>query len=447
MSIYPDSTECLKSELDIFTIPHTQISFEDSRYEEVFPVTSVERQTPLEFRCLSDVDYTDLSSVFLYIKTKIVQRDGLADIPAANNMADIEKVYPINNFHASMFKNIEVYLNNTLVSSNDNLYGYRAFIEKLGTFHPETLQQNGACSMYFNDSGNLNDIARFPVAAAHADKNLGATQRFERSKNSRSFEMYGKLHADIFNCNRHLLNGVELKLRLIRQDPKFCLMATDAAQNYEIVIEKAVMYVKQDKVLPSVRESHDQEIMQKTAKYPIRKVNMKYFTKSAGLTDISELEICKGVLPRRIIFGFVNATAFAGDLHLNPLNFQHFNVRNITMRINGVAKPWDKLEFDFTNKNFLHGYLSLQQATEKLFTDNPLAIKPFGKEASFENGHSLFGFNLAQNCGECLSLQTHGKIAVEIKLAQALDHPIVLIVFLEYDDILEVNSFKNVVEN
>ena len=446
-SIYPDSMLALKSELELYGVPKTQIAFEDSRYEEVYPITSLDRGTPLEFRVTSDTnEYIDLSQCFLYTKCKIVKRAGSAALvePNAPDAAvpDPSVVYPINYFHATQFKNVEVYLNGTPVSSDDNMYAYRAIIELLSSYSKNTLERQFACGMYHSDNNDLNEHGNEVTNPNDRDVNKGARKRFSKTKYSKSFEMFGRIHADIFSQNKHLMNGVELRIRLNRQDPKFCLMSKVAAENYAVVIEKAILYVKQDKVLPSIREAHVKELEKRHAKYYIRKVQMKYFTRSPNINDLSETELCKGTLPRRIILGLVDSEGFNGHQHRNPLNFEDFNIRSLQLKINGQAKPMEKLEFDFRGDNYLMGYLSMHQANGMLFQNEGLSVSP----EEYKNGHTLFGFDLNPNSGDDMSLVTDGKIGVEIKLAENHSRSITIVVYLEYDDVIEIDNFKNVVK-
>ena len=40
-------------------------------------------------------------------------------------------------------------------------------------------------------------------------------------------EAYGKIHCDIFNINRYMLNDIDIKLVFTRSSDNFCLFAVD----------------------------------------------------------------------------------------------------------------------------------------------------------------------------------------------------------------------------
>ena len=78
--IYPESCECAKSELDLFSVPFTQTSIDDSKWVEYLPLNSVtENSRPMEFMLSgSGEEYVDLSETYLHVVVKITNTDGTA---------------------------------------------------------------------------------------------------------------------------------------------------------------------------------------------------------------------------------------------------------------------------------------------------------------------------------------------------------------------------------
>ena len=64
--LHKQSYECSKSELDLFQVPPTQISFEAARIVDYHPIANIENG-PIEFFISGSSDeYIDLSQTFLY---------------------------------------------------------------------------------------------------------------------------------------------------------------------------------------------------------------------------------------------------------------------------------------------------------------------------------------------------------------------------------------------
>ena len=49
-------------------------------------------------------------------------------------------------------------------------------------------------------------------------------------KGSRTVEQQGRIHSDLFNQEKLILNGVDLLMKLHRHKPEFCLLSADTLQ-------------------------------------------------------------------------------------------------------------------------------------------------------------------------------------------------------------------------
>jgi hypothetical protein len=71
----------------------------------------------------------------------------------------------------------------------------------------------------------------------------------------------------------------------------------------------------------------------------------------------------------------VDNQAFSGSYALNPFNFQHCNLSEICIYLDGqqghVIRP---LKLDFANKQFVEAYLSMFMATGKINQDESNSI-------------------------------------------------------------------------
>jgi len=75
--ISDQSCECLKSELDLFSVPPTQTSVEKSNWIEYHPLTTIGDDSPIEFDINgTGEDYIDLADTMLLVRAKIINVDG-----------------------------------------------------------------------------------------------------------------------------------------------------------------------------------------------------------------------------------------------------------------------------------------------------------------------------------------------------------------------------------
>ena len=103
--VHPLSSECLKSELDIFAVLPTQTSIESGSYVEYNPISSINDGTPIEFVISGGgQDYIDLANTQLYVKLNVRKADNTPIVAAS-------QVGPVNLLLHSLFSEVDVNLN------------------------------------------------------------------------------------------------------------------------------------------------------------------------------------------------------------------------------------------------------------------------------------------------------------------------------------------------
>lgn len=447
--VHEDSLEILKSELELFSIPPTQASIEETRYVEYRPTTTLDKSGPVEFYLPpNDKEYLDLQNTFLYLKMRILDDSGNA-LKAKTSTSDAtipnaSIVYPVNYIHAACFKTVEVQLNNKSCSSNDTMYPYRSYFESLFTYSKASKEEQLIAAMYYKDKNPMDEHTdAITKSGSEQSKNTGAVFRFKRTAYSSPFETIGRIHSEIFSQPKLLIGDVAVRLKFHRMDPKFALMSVDADQKYTIAIDTAILFVCQKRISEAVRDAHRETLQKKNILYPVRKVQMKFFTRGPQRSDLTEPNFVTGVLPRRIILGLVSAEGFNGHQHHNPFNFAHFNVKTLILRKNGEALPFQSLEMDFTNKCSLRGYVALMEGTHYLFKNKSMDIRPF---VDYPQGYTLYAFDLSQDHSGANSfdLIQQGTISLEIKLAEPSTKGICIVAYLEYDSLIQIDSYYNV---
>uniref|UniRef100_A0A8W8MLR8 Uncharacterized protein n=1 Tax=Magallana gigas TaxID=29159 RepID=A0A8W8MLR8_MAGGI len=131
-------------ELSLFSSPTNQVAVEKVYFTEARPISSIGvSDTPIEIVVSgSGAEYIDLKRSKLYVKARILKTDGTA-------LADTEKTGIVNLPLQSMFSQMDVYLNNKLVSFNTNNYPWKAYLKTI-LFCGKTnwiLKSNQNCSI------------------------------------------------------------------------------------------------------------------------------------------------------------------------------------------------------------------------------------------------------------------------------------------------------------
>ena len=97
--------------LDLFEVPHTDISYNGYRMVVINPTTT--GITPMEFVVPPSEDYIDLNRSYFQMKLRLKYTDGSNVVAAGNHI--------VNNMAHSVIKYLSVRLNGTLISPQTDL--------------------------------------------------------------------------------------------------------------------------------------------------------------------------------------------------------------------------------------------------------------------------------------------------------------------------------------
>lgn len=335
--------------LDLFSLPPTQTAVEDGQFVEHYPLSSISPSAPIEFVISgSTEDYTDLCNTFLHLRAKVTKADGTPlDADA--------KVLPINNWLHTLFSQVDVSLNDTLVSASENTYAYRAYLETLLNTSKEAKEGPLTVQLYYQD-------ARLHYEDTDGNDNPGAMVRKSLAAESKEIDMMGRLHTDIAHQEKFILPGVDIKFRLLPSKSEFNLLADAAAGACRAVITHASLFVRKAKVNPAIALAHEKTLENATAKYPMKRVNLKTFSIPTGQLSHVQDNLFLSQTPTRLIIGFVDTAAFNGNYTQNPFNFQTYKLTYLCISLDGRQVPAKGLTPDFDNNQFARAFHGLMTA-------------------------------------------------------------------------------------
>ena len=431
--VHPLSSECLKSELDIFSVPPTQTSIESGSYVEYNPISSINDGSPIEFVISgSGQDYIDLANTQLYVKLDVRRADNTAIVAAS-------QVGPINLLLHSLFSEVDVKLNDVLITSTNNTYAYRAYLETLLSYGSEAKSTQLSSALYYKDeAGKMDDVD--PTAALC---NSGLKKRHAYISEGKTVDLLGRIHADLFYQQKFLPNDVTIRIRLIRSKNNFCLMSATPNDNYKIRISDCKIYVRKVKLSPSVFVAHAKALERGNAKYPLHRVVCKTFTVPGGNLDCSQENLFSGQLPTRLVIGCVDNDAFNGNYEKNPFNFKHYGLSQIKVYLDGQQQSIRPLEPDFANNQYISAYMTLFTGTGKQFIDEGNQIQ----REDYARGYTLYVYDLTPDLGEDdhFNLIKEGNVRVDMKFSVVLPNTINVIVYAEFENIIEIDRSRNVI--
>ena len=215
--------------------------------------------------------------------------------------------------------------------------------------------------------------------------NTGLGTRSEWTKASRTVELQGRIHSNLFNQEKLILNGVDLTVKLHRHKPEFWLLSVDTTPAYKITIVDAILYVKKIELTPSVFNAINTVLNDKNVQYAITRTTPKVFTVPRGQQSQHIDNAFLGEIPKRVAVCMMDNDSYNGNYEKNPFNFQHFNLTQIGISVNGEAILFKPLKLNFYDKLFVTAYNTLFSGTGKLHGN----IGSIIKRESYSEGYTI----------------------------------------------------------
>ena len=217
-------------------------------------------------------------------------------------------------------------LGGKLISSATNTYAHRSIREVLLNYGKQVAESQLGCGLFCKDTaGQMEemDITADPVL------NTGLGTRSEWTKTSKTVELQGRIHSELFNQEEIILNGVYLMVKLHRHKPEFCFLSVDTAPAYKIIIVDTILYVKKIKLTPSVFNAINTVLNDKNAQYAITRTTPKVFTVPRGRQSQHIDNGFLGAIPKHIAICMMDNDSYNRNYKKNPFSFQHYNLTQI----------------------------------------------------------------------------------------------------------------------
>ena len=356
---------------------------------------------------------------YLHVICKVIHSGG-------TNLKEGENIAPINNLLHSLWSQVDLYLNDMLITPSTNTYPYRAYLETLLSFDDSVKRNRLRSALWVNDwRGTREDY----------DRNSGYNRRKSCVRESQLVELYGRLHLDLFMQERFLVNAVDMKLKLTRSKPGFVLMGDSA--DYQIKLEQVHLYVRKVTLNPAVLLAHAKALDKTPVKYPVQRVEMKTYAVTKGGLTANHQNVFMGQIPKIIIVGMVRSESFNGAVKTNPFYFEHNSIDFIALHVNGEQFPSKAFKPDFSEGLFMREYHSVFADTN-MDGDQSNNID----REDYKLGSTLFAFDLTPGQGDSghFNLIRTGNVDVEIHFARASTTNQNVILYAQFDNVMEIDK-------
>ncbi len=430
-----------KMELDVFSVPTTQVAVKSGFWHEVNPQNTLTDAGPYEFYMPSDPHFLDLSRNYIFMKLSITKRNGL---PLQWNGAEEgeeahldDKVGPINLIGKTFFKQVKLFLGSKLAYDSGDSYAYRAHLETELNFGENFKKSFLQAAGYEPDA---------PTDKSDTNENEGWDKRCKwfmtADHQTTVVEFMSPFHVDLFNQEKYLINKIDIRMELHRNSDSFALLSYAAAPDFRIKVHDMKWIVRRVDPVESVTLALETALLRTTVKYPIRRVQIKTVQLEAGRKDTPTSAIFNGQIPRRLVICCVDSDAFHGSYRKSPFNFKHYKASSIQVIAGGMNFPPNPLEMDFTKNHISRPFVQMYESLGLAATHNSNWLDM----SDFANGYAFYVFDLSPDASDDAhwELIREGSTTVRLTFKDVIPAGgVKLIALAEFDNLITIDRFRN----
>ena len=429
------SQDVINSELLLFDPIRVNRGAQQIQWVEYRPTNQLSDNSPVEI-CVPGTGskYIDLKRSRLYVKA-CIKKGNLKDLD------EKDYVPPCNLFLQTLFSQVDVYLQQKLVSSGAAGHPYRAMFDTLLNFGPPALESQFQSQSFYKDTGGAMDSA----SEEDTEINQGFISRQKLTSLSQSVDMEGPVYADLMQMDHYLLNGCELRLKFHQSSDPFRLITKTEKADYKVVLQDVIFKVCMVTVSPEVIMAHAATLIKSPALYPYVRTELKAFAVPKGSYQATIDDLYLGNIPNRVVIAMVTGAAYSGSYSLNPFNFHHFLCNFLSVSIDGMSVPGKPITPKFSKdkgQNYITAYQSLFAGLKKEDLDEGI----YTNRLDYGQGYTIYVYDLGAHMDE-LNFQPalkRGNLKLEARFEKPLDETINILVYANFPSLMRIDQTRNI---
>ena len=269
--------------------------------------------------------------------------------------AEGSKVVPSNNFLAALFDNVEVHLNNAVVSTQDMSYHMKAYVNMAHSWTRPTQEAEFNNTGFLFESGMEEFTATKGVKATYnAGTKAVETVPVEETTAWRLQELfyddgdgkvhtfYAKIHEMPFTTEQFLPGNMKVTVQFFRSPKDTYLKGTDTSA-YDVHISRFELVTVYSQLSRDIYNALEAKLMSDKLEIPVIRTMIIKHRLNQSQTPQTEPNVLQGltpVIPERIYFIFVPLNYNSADKGTYNYDFKHENLKSFTFNLpNGNYVP------------------------------------------------------------------------------------------------------------
>ena len=246
----------------------------------------------------------------------------------------------------------------------------------------------------------------------------------------------GVISHDLMSIHQFIPNGVSLQITLHPNKADFCLMSKKS-NRYAFEIHDIVLKVQFIEPSPSLLLGHAEAFKKSPAVFPFVKSMLKSFTIPKGVQNWSIDTLFANSIPDSLIIGLISTEAYVGKSTLNPFNFHHFDLTNLSFYIEGFPLNTAVYKPNCSKRQYPSEYLSLFEGRDH---DSDLI-----SYQDYRLGYTIYKINISDGVQRnYIGLMRQGQTRLQFTFKSPLPSTVTAICYGRTASILQIDAAKNI---
>ena len=368
--------------------------------------------------------FLDLSKISLEVKLSLLKTGNV-------KLEADDYLNLVNGAGNTLFKSVQVYIGDRLVESNP-FFNYSSYIKLLSTFKKSNIDTIGNLGYLFNEK----KIEDTYIAASFTGGTAELKERINNLKTN-GLHLNFPLMLDVSSLEQFLLDNIPVRIRLELASNNWAINTHQVTADYKLQIDDAKLWI--DRIIPNTNAllSLNSSLGKgnKSVDYMFSRTLYKTYVVSANQTShIIDLP-WNQIIPDKLYLCMTDLASFSGNFNRNPLYFQHADVTNIQVQINGV--PLYNISAKFPHQT-AQAYYETCSALG-LGYDHLLTFE------GFKNGGTLFVFDFSnEQLDDIIPLEKSGNLRISLTFSSGVAHNRLILLFGESMGILNIYEDRTV---
>ena len=357
--------------LDVFDMPATDMSISARREVRINPKTT--GINPITFEVDPMNDFLDMDSSFVELDLTVKKSDN-------GNLAAADVLVLANNLAHSLFRQISVRLNGTLMAPQTDNYHHQAYIETLLNNDKQDGEDLLVPQGWYNcldvpDDGENGEFTAnsLDTATPHADYTALPESRKKVVQARLKFLGGNKIvmrftpNMEVFRMGKLLRPGIRLQMEMFLNNPNLWTIRHAGAVQLKLTNAEIQTrwYIYPTRVQPSVyREIIEAANKGKVMTYPVVRGDIRTYSHNGQVRYFECNNPFQGAVPNRLVVVMMKQEAYNGNITHNPFAYGKFNLSSAKLSVGGEEYPYETLELDYDSSNAdLRGYHRFLEAS------------------------------------------------------------------------------------